>query len=322
MMKDIAYGRAIRDAIDEEMARDEKVYVIGEDISAGLFGVTAGLVQKYGKDRIIDAPISENAIAGSCLGAAIAGYRPIADMMFLDFTYICMDEMRFAGAWRFTNGAQFQVPIVYRLPMGGYSRLGADHSRSSFSHLLHLAGLKVVVPSTSYDAKGLLKTAIRDNNPVCFLEHKRLYTVKGPVPDEEYTIPFGVADIKKEGNDLTVVATGLMVRWSLEVAAEFEKQGISVEVIDPRTLEPLDMDTILQSVQKTGRVVLVEEDAVRCGTSAEIGIQIMEKAFDYLDAPIVRVGAKDLPIPGGPLEDYVLPQKKDISAAINKVLGR
>ena len=321
-MKDISYSQAIRDAMDEEMARDEKVYLIGEDVSAGLFNVTAGLVEKYGKDRVIDAPISETAIAGTCLGAALAGYRPIADMMFLDFTYICMDEVRFAGQWRFIHGGLFQVPIVYRFPMGGYMRLGADHSRSSCSHLLHTPGLKVVVPSTPYDAKGLLKTAIRDNNPVCYMEHKRLYTVKGPVPDEDYAIPFGVADVKKEGNDVTLVATGLMVRWSLSVAEELEKQGISVEVIDPRTLEPLDMDTILKSVQKTGHVVLVEEDTLLCGTSAEIAMQIMENAMDYLDAPIVRVGAKNFPIPGGPLEDHVLPQKKDITAAINKVLGR
>lgn len=321
-MKEIAYATALNQAIDEEMARDERVYLIGEDVSVGFFGVTGGLVQKYGKKRIVDTPISETAIAGSCLGAAVGGLRPIADLMFSDFIYVCMDEIKNIAQWRFCQGGIFDVPVVFRLPMGGYVRVGADHSRATFSPVLHLPGIKVVVPTTPYDAKGLLKTAIRDNNPVCFYEHKLLYASTGPVPDEEYTIPFGVADIKKEGTDVTVVALGLMVPWSLEVAKEYEGKGVSVEVIDPRTLEPLDMDTIVKSVRKTGRVVLVEEDMVRCGTTGEILSQIMEHAFDALDAPIVRVGAKNYPIPGGMMEDLVLPQKKDIAAGIDKVLGR
>ncbi len=321
-MKEIAYATAINQAIDEEMARDKRVFLIGEDVSVGFFGTTGGLIQKYGKQRVIDTPISETAIAGSCLGAAIGGLRPIADLMFSDFIYVCMDEIKNAAIWRFSNGGVFDVPIVFRLPMGGYVRIGADHSRATFSPVLHLPGMKVVVPTTPYDAKGLLKTAIRDNNPVCFYEHKLFYQTTGPVPEEEYTIPFGVADVKKEGKDVTVVALGLMVPWSLEVAKEYEGKGISVEVIDPRTLEPLDMDTIVKSVRKTGRVVLVEEDMVRCGTTCEILSQIVEQAFDALDAPIVRVGAKNYPIPGGVMEDFVLPQKKDIAAGIDKVLGR
>ena len=320
-MKEISFARAIGQALDEEMARDEKVYIIGEDVRAGIFVAQAGLVQKYGEDRVIDTPISETAIAGSCLGAAIAGYRPVADLMFDDFVYICMDELKNAAQWRFANGGFIKVPIVYRLPMGGYVRLGADHSRATFSAMLHLAGMKVVVPTTPYDAKGLLKTAIRDDNPVCFYEHRLLYRTKGPVPEEEYTIPFGVADIKKEGKDVTVIALGYLMIWALEVAREYEQKGISIEVIDPRTLEPLDMETLVKSIQKTGRVVLVEEDMLRCGTTCEIGMQIMEQAFDSLDAPIVRVGAKNFPIPSGFMETQVLPTKKDIIAGIEKVLG-
>lgn len=321
-MEEITFATAINQAMDEEMERDERVYVIGEDVSVGAFDVTGGLIQKYGKNRVIDTPISETAIAGSCLGAALVGLRPIADLMFADFIYICMDEIKNAAIWRFTNGGGMKIPIVYRLPMGGYIHLGADHSRAAFSPVLHLPGMKVVVPTTPYDAKGLLKTAIRDNNPVCFFEHKALYPTTGPVPDEEYTIPFGVADVKKEGKDVTVVALGLMVPWSLEVAKQFEAKGVSVEVIDPRTLEPLDIDTIVKSVRKTGRVVLVEEDMLRCGTTCEIAMQIMEQAFDALNAAIVRVGAKNYPIPAGNMEKYVLPQKADITGAIEKVLGR
>jgi len=323
-MREIAFATAINEAMDEEMKRDERVYLIGEDVSVGLFGVSGGLIQKYGKDRIIDTPIGETAIAGSCLGAALAGYRPIADLMFADFIYVCMDEIKNAAIWHFSNVGckDMPIPIVYRFPMGGYIHLGADHSRAAFSPVWHLPGMKVVVPTTPYDAKGLLKTAIRDNNPVCFFEHKLLYASTGPVPEEDYTIPFGVADVKKEGKDVTVVALGIMVPWSLQVAQELEGKGISAEVIDPRTLEPLDIDTIVKSVRKTGRVVLVEEDMLRCGSTCEIAMQIMEHAFDALDAPIVRVGAKNFPIPGGVMENYVLPQLTDIAAAIEKVLGR
>jgi len=321
-MKKITYGQAVNEALDEEMARDEAVYCIGEDISVGLYGVTAGLIEKYGKDRVRDTPIAETAICGSCIGAALAGLRPVADLMFADFMYVAMDEFKNAGLWRFANGGTMSLPIVFRMPMGGYGRMGSDHSRAPLSSIWHLAGIKVVVPSTAADVKGLLKTAIRDNNPVCFFEHKQLYAVEGQVPEGEYTIPFGKADVKKEGKDVTLVATGLMVPWSLEAASALEaSKGISVEVIDPRTLEPLDLDTIIASVNKTGRVVLVEEDMLRCGASAEIAVQIMENAFDSLDAPIVRVGAANVPIAGGFAEDFVLPQKKDIPAAIEKVLG-
>jgi len=321
-MKEITFGQAINEALDEEMSRDNTVYCIGEDISSGLWGTTFGLLDKYGKERVIDTPIAEAAIVGSCVGAAIGGMRPVADLMFADFMYIAMDEIKNAGLWRFSNGGIFSLPIVYRMPMGGYGRIGSDHSRSPLASVWHLPGIKIAVPSNPNDAKGLLKTAIRDNNPVCFFEHKQLYATPGPVPENEYTIPFGMADIKKEGADVTLVATSLMVLWSLEVANSLEENGISVEVIDPRTLEPLDLETIIASVKKTGRVVLVEEDMLRCGASAEIATQIMENAFDYLDAPIVRVGAANYPIPGGPLEDYVLPKKEDISAAIKTVMGK
>ena len=323
-MREIKFAQAINEALDEEMARDETVYVIGEDVAGGkMFGTSGGLIQKYGKERIRDAPISETAIAGSCVGAAIAGLRPIADLMFADFFFICMDEIALKAAkWRFTHGGIQTLPIVFRMPMGGYSHVGAEHSHSPLAPIMHTPGLKIVIPSTPYDAKGLLKTAIRDDNPVCYFEHKRLYGTTGSVPEEEYTIPFGVADVKKEGKDATLVATGLMVSWSLEVADDMENRGISVEVIDPRTLEPLDIDTILTSVRKTGRVVIIDEDTKRCSISCEIAMQIMENSFDALDAPIQRVGAANMPIPGGLAEDLVLPQKKDIVAAIEAVVGR
>ncbi len=321
-MRELPYVQAINEAIAEEMARDESVFIIGEDVQASTFFVTRGLVQRFGVDRVMDTPLSETAVAGACVGAAMAGYRPIADLMFADFVFVAGNEILVnAAKWRFMHGGNVSLPLVFLAAMGGGARLGPEHSQSPEAVVMHTPGLKLVVPSTPYDAKGLLKTAVRDNNPVVFFFHKRLLGVRGEVPEEEYTIPFGVADVKREGTDVTVVATAAMVQLTLRVAGELENK-VSVEVIDPRTLEPLDIDTIVSSVKKTGRAVIVDEDTIRCSVGAEIGMQIMEKAFDSLDAPIQRVGAANVPIASGYLEQYVLPQAKDILAAIEAVTGK
>ena len=321
-MREIMYMEALNEAIAEEMRRDETVFVLGEGVQGGAFLVTGmGLVQTFGPDRVMDTPLSETAIAGAAVGAAMAGYRPIADLMFADFMYICGDEVfNKAAKWRFVHGGKMKLPLVFFAAIGGYGSYGSEHSQCPESIVLHNPGLKLVLPSTPYDGKGLLKTAIRDDNPVVFLFHKQLLGSMGEVPEEEYTIPFGVADIKREGKDVTVVATSYQVKLALDVAKELEGR-ISVEVIDPRTLEPLDIDTILNSVKKTGRVVIVDEDTKRCGVTCEIAMQIMEKGFDLLDAPIQRVAAANYPIPAGPMEKCVLPQPSDIVAAIEKVMG-
>jgi len=320
-MPEIMYLQAINQAIDEEMARDEKVFVIGEDVQAATFGITRKLVDKYGPERLIDTPISETAIAGSAVGSAMTGFRPIADLYFADFMWVAGDEIfNKAAKWRFIHHGNQTLPMVIMAAMGGYTRNGAEHSQSPEAYFMHTPGLKVVVPSTPYDAKGLMKTAIRDNNPVIFLFHKTLLGLRGEVPEEEYLIPFGKADIKQEGTDLTVVATSRMVHLVQGVAKEMADK-VSIEIIDPRTLEPLDIDTIVESVKKTGRLIVVDEDTSRCGVAAEIGFQVMEKAFDFLDAPVQRVATKNYPIPGGYLEDAVLPQPKDVSDAIEAVMG-
>ena len=320
-MRQIAYFQAINEALEEEMRRDETVFIIGEDIQAGAFMTTTGLVQKFGPERVMDTPLSENAIAGAAVGSAMAGYRPIADLMFADFMWCCADEVFLKAAkWHFIHGGKVTLPLVFIAAMGGYSHIGPEHSQCPEAVVMHNPGLKLALPSTPYDAKGLLKTAIRDNNPVVFFYHKQLLGAMGEVPEEEYTIPLGQADIKREGKDVTVVATSYMAKLALDVANELDGR-ISIEVVDPRTLEPLDIETILASVRKTGRVVIVDEDTKRCGVGAEIGMQIMENAFDSLDAPIQRVGAANMPIAGGFMEQYILPQPKDIVAAIEAVMG-
>jgi pyruvate/2-oxoglutarate/acetoin dehydrogenase E1 component len=322
-MRVIKYREAINEAMVEEMTRDETVIYIGEDVSVGVWGTAEGLFDKFGPERVRDTAISETAVCGSCIGMAMAGYRPIADIMFADFVAIAGDEvLNQASSWRFETGGGVTIPLVYRVPIGGYARLGPYHSQCMEAVFWHFPGLKIAIPSTPYDAKGLLKTAIRDNNPVVYLEHKRLMATEGEVPEEEYTIPFGVADIKRPGDDVTVIATGYMVPMALNVASKLEEErGISLEVIDPRTLEPLDIDTIVSSVKKTKRAVIADEDTMRCGVGAEIGMQIMENAFDFLDCPIKRIGRKNFPIPAGWVEKYVLPQPEDIISGIESVLG-
>lgn len=320
-MREIPLLVAINEALSQEMERDEKVFIIGEDVQQGTFGTTSGLVHKFGPDRVMDTPLAETAVAGAAVGSAMLGYRPVADMMFGDFIWIAGDEIMVKAAkWRFLHGGKVTLPLVFMASIGGGMKLGAEHSQSPESAIMHTPGLKLVVPSTPYDAKGLLKTAIRDNNPVVYFYHKGLLGLPGEVPEDDYTIPFGQADIKREGSDVTVVATGLMVHHALAAAKELEG-SISVEVIDPRTLEPLDIETIVESVKKTGRAVVIDEDTERCGVTAEIGFQIMERAFDYLDAPIKRVAAANMPIPSGFMEPHVLPQQKDVVEAIKAVMG-
>lgn len=321
-MKEITYIRAINEALAEELERDEKVFILGEDVQSGTFGATARLVQKFGPDRIMDTPISETAIAGAAVGSAMTGYRPIADLMFADFMYIAFDEiLSKAAKWRFMHEGKQSIPVVFLAAMGGYLGLGAEHSQAPLSYYMHTPGIKVAVPSTPYDAKGLLKSAIRDNNPVVYFYHKALLGLKGQIPEGEYLVPLGKADVKREGSDVTVIATGMQVHSALKVADEMAGR-VSIEVIDPRSLEPLDMGTIIESVKKTNRAIVVDEDVTRCGVAGEIAMQIVERAFDYLDAPVQRVAAKNYPIPAGAMERLVLPQPEDIAAAVKAVTGR
>jgi len=319
-MREIMYVQAINEALVEEMRRDEKVFVVGESVQGGSFGATSGLVQQFGPDRVLDTPICETGLAGVGLGASMAGYRPVVDFMFADFMYVAGDEVFLKAAqWHFLHGGRVNLPVVFMGAVGGGMMLANEHSQIPSAPVLHSPGIKLAVPSTPYDAKGLLKTAIRDNNPVCFFWHKMLLGLTGDVPEDDYTVPFGVAEVKREGSDVTVVANSLMVHYALQAAQQLEGK-ISVEVIDPRTLEPLDFETILKSVKKTGRVVIADEDTERCGFAGELGFQIMEKAFDSLDAPVRRVCAANYPIAGGYIEQHILPNAQKIIAAIEAVM--
>jgi acetoin:2,6-dichlorophenolindophenol oxidoreductase subunit beta len=319
-MKKIKYWQAINEALEEEMRRDESVFVLGEGVEAGFFMMTTGLVEKFGRDRVIDTPLSEAAIGGAAMGAALAGYRPVADFSIADFMYCAAHVVpNMASFWHLIHGGKVKIPCVFLAGMGGYSRVGPEHSQCPETFILQRPGLKLVIPSTPYDAKGLMKSAIRDNNPVVYFFHKRLLAAEGDIPEEEYLVPLGVADVKKKGKDVTVVATSFMVKLALDVAKDLEGR-ISVEVVDPRSLEPLDMETILESVRKTKRVVIVDEDTERCGPAAEIAMQIMEKEFDSLDAPIKRVCAANYPIAAAYMEELCLPQPKQIKEAIEAVM--
>lgn len=323
-MRKIKYVEAIREALAEEMRRDERVFVLGEDVGVfgGTFKVTLGLIEEFGEERVMDTPISESAIIGASVGAAATGMRPVPELMFCDFVGVCMDQiMNQAAKMRYMFGGQASIPMVIRTNIGSGRSSAAQHSQSLQAMFMHIPGLKVVMPSTPYDAKGLLKTAIRDDNPVIYLEHKFLYLNEGEVPQEDYTIPFGVADIKRVGKDVTIVATSMMVSKSLKAAEKLAKEGFEVEVIDPRTLVPLDKETILKSVEKTGRVVVVDEGCKTAGIGAEIAAMIMEEAFDFLDAPVIRLGSLDVPVPfSPPLENIVPPSEENIIKAIRSLL--
>ena len=324
-MKEITYAQAINEAISEETRRDENVFMMGEDIGlyCGAFGVSRGMIQEFGGDRIMDTPIAEQAYVGAGVGAAMCGMRPIVELMFSDFMCVCFDELvNEAAKLRFMFGGKVKVPMVMRTASGAGTGAAAQHSQSLEACLAHFPGLEVVIPSTPYDAKGLLKTAIRDDNPVMFLEQKTLYRTKGMVPEEEYSIPLGQADIKLAGSDCTVVTYGRMVNTCLTAAQELEKEGVRLEVIDIRSLVPLDTQTILESVKKTKHVLIVHEAVQFCGFGAEIAGQIADSdAFYYLDAPIKRLGAKSTPIPFNPiLEAETFPTVPKIVAAVKSLL--
>jgi len=324
-MRSLTYRDSLREALREEMRRDTSVFLLGEDIGrcwGGAFKVTDGLAGEFGDERVRDTPISESAIIGTAVGAAITGMRPVAEIMFGDLTALAMDQIaNQAAKIRYMFGGQAACPLVIRTPFGAGVNIASHHSQSLEAWFMHVPGLNVAVPSTPYDAKGLLKTAIRGSNPVFFCEHKLLYPVEGEIPEEEYTIPFGKADIKKDGSDVTIVATLYMVHIALKAAKVLEKEGISAEVVDPRTLTPLDKQAIVRSVKKTGRMVIVSEDCKTGGVSAEIAASVAEEALDYLDAPIKRLAEPDTPIPfSPPLEQYVIPNEKMILKAVKEVI--
>ncbi len=324
-MAEITYRDALNAGLREEMERDEAVFLLGEDIGinwGGAFKVTKGLAEQFGVDRVLDTPISENSIVGAAVGAAITGMRPVAEIMFGDLIALAMDQAcNQAAKMRYMFGGQTSVPLVIRTVFGGGKNIASHHSQSLESWFMHTPGLKIAVPAFASDAKGLIKTAIRDPDPVLFAEHKLVYDKKEEVPDKEYLIPFGEAKVRREGADVTVWGTFFMLHKALEVAEELAKEGISVEVIDPRTLVPLDKKTLIDSVKKTGRLVLVTEETRTLATTAEIAAIVQEEAFDWLDAPIKRVNAPDTPVPFAPtLEDFFIPDHKRIAQAIRDIV--
>jgi pyruvate/2-oxoglutarate/acetoin dehydrogenase E1 component len=322
--RQISFRDAISEAIREEMARDDRVFLMGEDVGVlgGAFAATKGVFQQFGENRVKDTPISETAIIGFALGAAMAGMRPIAEIMRVDWMTICMDEIiNQTAKMHYMTGGRPEVAVVIRATAEGGIGLGAQHSQSFETWFVHVPGLKVVIPSTPYDVKGLLKSAIRDPDPVIFLEPGVLYGVSGPVPEEDYTIPLGKADVKREGKDVTVVAWGTLVPKALNAARTLSGEGIEVEVIDPRSLRPLDIDAIIESVEKTGKLVVAHEAMKTCGVGAEIAALVQERAFDHLDAPIQRVATPDVIIPvNRTLERFVLPQEDNVIAAVKSIL--
>ncbi len=327
--REITYVMALNEALREEMRRDPRVFVMGEDVAiwgnkGGVYGVTQGLYEEFGAERVRDTPISEEGIVGTAVGAAVTGMRPVAEIMYIDFMALAMDPLVNQGAkLRYMFGGKARVPVVIRTQEGAGRGIAAQHSQSLEAWFVHIPGIKVAVPSMPADAKGLLKTAIRDDNPVMFIEHKMLYATKGPVPEGEYTIPFGKADVKREGKDVTFIGIHTMIPKGLAVAERLAAEGISVEVIDPRTLVPLDVETIVSSVKKTGRVVIAHEAYERGGVAGEIAMQIMEHAFDYLDAPIVRVAGRNVPVPYNlRLERAAIPQEEDIANALRNIVPR
>jgi acetoin:2,6-dichlorophenolindophenol oxidoreductase subunit beta len=319
-MRKIKFAQALNEALHEEMQRDERVFIYGEDVATigGLWKVTTGLLDKFGPDRVKDTPLSETAIVGTAVGAAITGTRPIVEIMFADFLSVCFDEVyNKAAKWRYAHGGMFKVPLVIRASAGATFGGSAEHAQCNEALFMHTPGIKIALPSNPYDAKGLLKTAIRDDNPVLFYEHRSLYTTKGEVPKDEYTIPFGKADIKKEGKDVTVVATARMISRTLGAVEDLEKEGIDIEIIDPRTIVPLDIETINQSVKKTGHLAIVEEENKNGGVGAEITALVQENVFNYLKKPILRISSLDVPIPfNDRLKNMVIP---DISRIIDEI---
>jgi pyruvate dehydrogenase E1 component beta subunit len=324
--REITFAQAINEALAEEMRRDPAVFIIGEDVAeAGTpFKVLSGLVKEFGKERVIDSPISEAGISGIGVGAAMTGMRPVVDIMFGDFITLTMDQLvNQAAKIHYMSGGKLKVPLVLRTTLGATRRSAAQHSQSLHAWVSHIPGLKVVVAATPYDAKGLLKSAIRDDNPVVFFEDKMMYQLKGPVPPGEYTIPLGVADVKRVGSDITLVATSSMVHVTLAAAEGLAKSGISAEVVDVRTTVPLDKHTLIESVKKTSRAIVVDEGYECYGVTAEIASVIADGAFYYLDAPVKRMGAMDVPVPFSPvLEDQTVPTAESVAAVAKTLCGR
>jgi pyruvate/2-oxoglutarate/acetoin dehydrogenase E1 component len=324
-MREITYREALKEALREELKRDERVFLMGEDIAdpfGGAYKVTLGLSPEFGTERIIQTPISELGTVGACIGAALTGMRPVFDMMYIDFVGMAMDQiLNQAAKIRYMSGGQAQVPMVLRTQGGMGRSSAAHHAQSLEAFFLHVPGWLVAMPSTPYDAKGLLKTAIRLNDPVAFIEHKLLYNNKGPVPEEEYTIPFGVADVKREGDDCTVVAISKTVEFALKAADTLAQEGIHIEVVDPRTLFPLDMQTIIQSVKKTGKLLVAHEAVERGGFGAELVARVASEAFGYVDAPIQRLCAPNTPPPfARQMEDFEIVNDVKIADRVRKLV--
>ncbi|MFC1937745.1 alpha-ketoacid dehydrogenase subunit beta [Chloroflexota bacterium] len=325
-MREISQAQATQDAIAEEMRRDDRVYLSGEAVGVGGTSPTrppTEILEEFGENRVRETGIIEQVLAGGSAGAALAGMRPVVDFMFADFMFPAWNEILDAGLWRSGHGGgeNVSLPLVYMASIMSYSGGGYSHARAPIANIWHGPGLKLVLPTTPYDAKGLIKTAIRDDNPVVFLSHRLLNNIKGDVPEEEYLIPFGEATTRREGKDVTIVAVSYMVNLSLKAAEALEQEGISTEVIDPRTLEPLDIDTILASVEKTGRLVVVDEDNIRCGVGAEIAFQVQERLFKSLKAPVQRVGNLNTPVPvARNLMNAVMPTPQKIVAAVKKTM--
>ena len=325
-MAELSYREAVRDAMSTAMRRDEDVFIMGEDIAemGGSMGVTQGMLEEFGPERVRNTPISEMAIVGAGIGAAIAGMRPIVEIMYQDFTTLAMEQIvSQAAKHRYMSGGQIKVPLTIRTQGGAGWSPGAQHAQQLEAWFVHVPGLKVVFPSTPEDVRGLLWSSIYEDNPIVLFEHRTLYGIKGEVPDEIEPIEIGKARIHREGEDVTDVATGRLVHESLKAAEQAAEEGISVEVFDPRTLQPLDEDALIASVQKTNRAVVAHEAVTRMGWGAEVAAVVQETAFDYLDAPIARVGAKFTPIPFAPvMEEWVVPHAKDVLAAIKKTAGK
>jgi len=324
-MPELTYADALREALREEMLRDPRVVLMGEEIGVfeGVYKVTRGLLKEFGPERVRDTPISEAAIAGAAVGAALGGLKPVAEIMYMDFLTICLDQIATnAAKMHFMSGGKLKVPFVLRTQYSLGRVHGAQHSQFFPSIFFQVPGLKVVLPSTPYDAKGLLKSAIREDNPVVFIESGMLYRTKGPVPDGEYVVPLGQCDVKKTGSDITIVAVSRTVTEALAAATKLEEQGITADVIDPRTIQPLDLATILESVKKTGRLIIASDDVKCGGIGSEIAAQVVEEAFDSLDAPILRVASPDMPIPFSPtLEQAYMPNAQKIIEAAKKLIG-
>jgi len=323
-VREITFREALNESLRYNLKNDNKVFCWGEDIGVlgGAFGVTAGLYKEFGPERIIDVPISEIAIVGAGIGASMGGLKPVIEIMYIDFTPGCMDMIiNQMAKIHYMFGGQVNVPLVLRVVSGAMGYNAAQHSQSFYSFFVHTPGLIVVLPTTPYDAKGLLNTSIRSQNPIIFIENKRTVNIRGEVPEEYYTIPFGKADVKREGSDVTIVATQALVYDALNIADKVQKENISVEVIDPMTVKPLDKETIIESVKKTGRLIIADEGWIYCGLASEISAIVAEEAIDYLDAPIIRVAAPDTPCAFSlPLEDAYIPGEEEIRSALKKVI--